>query len=421
MAPAESKVVTLPSPPNTKHKIHGRYLFISVFVIAALILAFALDLNHLPGHASRNGHPRISSIAVLPLQNLSHDPEQEYFSDGMTDELITEIAKVNRLRVISHTSVNRYRDTKLSLPEIASELGVEGVVEGTVMRSGNHVRITAQLIDARSDQHIWAESYDRDFKDVLDMQAEVARQIAAKVGITLTQGEQMNLASNHAIDPEAHEYLLKGDFYWNRLDCADFKKALNYYQQAVAKDPKYALAYDGEADSYFNLADWGCDSQAEMFPKAKVAALKAVELDPNLADAHTSLGELAFYYEWNWPKAEQEYQQAMQLDPNAAHDSYAIFLVAMGRTEQGLSEMKKAHQIDPTSEMENVTSTYVFYLAHRYDEAIEQAQRTLELYPSSHSIYYWLGQSYERKGMNEQAVDAYLKSDDGFGPDWHEA
>ena len=420
--PPEPKVVIIPSLPEQKRKVQPRHVLIFVPIIATIVLMFALDLNHLPGHAAggKNGQ-QISSIAVLPLQNLSHDPEQEYFSDGMTDELITEIAKIGKLRIISHTSVNRYRNTQLSLPEIAQELGVDGVVEGTVMRSGNHVRITAQLINAHTDQHVWAESYERDFKDVLDMQADVARQIAAEVGINLTPGEQMSLASNRAIDPEAHEDLLKGDFYWNRLNCADFKKALDYYQRAVAKDPNYALAYNGEADSYFNLADWACGSQAEMFPKAEAAALKAVQLDPNLADAHASLGELAFYYEWNWPKAEQEYQRAMQLDPNAAHDSYAIFLIAMGRTEQGIAEMKKAHQIDPTSEMANVTSTYVFYLAHRYDDAIEQANKTLELYPNSHSIYYWLGQSYERKGMYDQAVQSYWKSDTGFGPPWLEA
>jgi TolB-like protein/DNA-binding winged helix-turn-helix (wHTH) protein len=196
-APVEFKVITIPPSPEHKHKVEIRHVLTLAPVIAAIVLMFALDLNHLPNHA-RGGenHRQISSIAVLPLQNLSHDPEQQYFSDGMTDELITEIAKVNELRVISRTSVNRYRDTSLSVPEIADELGVDGVVEGTVMRSGDHVRITAQLIDARSDQHVWAESYDRDFKDALDMQADVARRIAAEVGSTLKPKVGMNLVSN---------------------------------------------------------------------------------------------------------------------------------------------------------------------------------------------------------------------------------
>jgi TolB-like protein/DNA-binding winged helix-turn-helix (wHTH) protein/Tfp pilus assembly protein PilF len=415
-----AKVVTIPVTARHR-KIQPRYLFISAIIIVAIALMLALDLNHLPDHASaeQNRQP-ISSLAVLPLRNLSLDPEQQYFSDGLTDELITEISKIGKLRVLSHTSVNRYKDTKLSLPEIAHELGVDGVVEGTIMRSGNRVRITAQLIDARTDQHLWAESYERDFKDVLDLQADVARQISAQVGVSLTPGEQMSLANTRAVDPEAHENLLKGDFYWNRLNCIDFKKALQYYQLAIVKDPNYAQAYSAEAQAYFNLADWACASQSEMFPKAEAAALKAVQLDPNSPNAHEALGELAFYYEWNWPKAEREYQRAIQLDPNSARDSYAIFLMAMGKTEQGLTEMKKSHQLDPTSEMENVTSTYVFYLAHRYDEAIAQAKKTLQLYPNSHSIYYWLGQCYERKGMNDKAVESYWKSDSGSGGLWVE-
>lgn len=352
----------------------------------------------------------IRSIAVLPLVNASSDPNQEYFSNGMTSELITDLARFSKLKVISHTSVNRYKETKHLLPEIARELGVDAIVEGTVVRSGDRVRITAQLIDARTDRHLWAESYERDFRDILSLQAEVAQQIATEVGIHLTASEQARLASNRVVDPAAHEAYLKGAFHWRRLTCAGYSKALEYFEESMAKDPTFAAAYSGAADAHFNLADWGCLPQEQAFPKAKAAALKAVELDPGSAHGHAVLADVAFYREWNWPKAEKEYKQAIDLDNNDAeiHAAYAVFLTATERQEQGLREMTQAQAADPVSELTNVMSAYLFYLDHQYDKAIAQAKKTLELYPRSGSAYYWLGQSYEKKGMDKQAVSAYL-------------
>jgi TolB-like protein len=344
--------------------------------------------------------------------NLSADAEQEYFSDGMTDELITELAKFGKLRVISHTSVERYKQTKQPLPEIARELGVDAVVEGRVMRSGDRVRITAQLIDGRSDRHLWAESYERDLRDVLSLQADVAHRIASEIGISLTADDQTRLVRTRAVNPAVHEAYLRGNFYWNRLNCDGFKKALPYFQQAVAQDPNFAPAYVGLAESYFALGDWGCWPQDEALPKSKAAAMRAAELDQNLGAAHAWLGKIAFFYEWEWAKAEKELKQAIALDPNyvAAHVVYAVFLVTMGRREQGFAELNRAHELDPTSELTNMVSVHVFYLARQYDQAIEEGRTNIELYPGSWGTYFWLGASYEGKGMYEQASAAYLKA-----------
>src|SRR6266480_276235 len=388
--------------------------------VAALLLWFGS--GKLRGRIfARSRSLEIHSVAVLPLENLSKDPEQEYFSDGMTDELITELAKVGRLRVISHTSVQRYKETKRPLPEIARELSVDAVVEGTVMRSGDRVRITAQLIDARSDRHLWAESYERDLREVLTLQDEVAQRIATQVGINLTAGDQTRMVSTRVVDSGAHEAYLKGNFYWNRSNCEGSKRALEYFQQAVDKDPNFAPAYLGLAETYFTLGDWGCWPQHEAFAKARPAALRAIELDHNLGAAHAWLGMLAFSYEWEWQNAENEFKQAIELDPNYsfAHLAYAVFLVTVGKPEQGFAEMRRAYELDPTSELTNMVSVHVFYLARQYDPAIKQAKIAIELNPGSWGAYYWLGASYERKGMYEQASAAYVKSKalDGLGPE----
>ena len=361
----------------------------------------------------------IQSLAVLPLHNLSNDTEQEYFSDGMTDELITEISKFARLRVISHSSVERYKERKRPLAEIAGELGVDAVVEGTVMRSGNRVRITARLIDARSDRNLWGQSYERDLRDLLTLQNEVARQIATAVGINLTAGERARLASSREVNPDAHEAYLRGIFYWRQLSCDGFKKGLAYFEQSAAKDPHYASAHLGIGQSHSIMVDWGCTPQPayEALRQSKAAVLKAIELDPNLGGAHLWLGMHAYYYEWDWPKAEAEFKQAIELDPNnpGAHVVYGHFLVAMGRREQGLVGMRRALALDPTSLPTNYSATYVLYLARQYDEAIDQGKKTIELYPSMPAAYIWLAPPYEMKGMGDESIAMRLKSETTWG------
>jgi TolB-like protein/DNA-binding winged helix-turn-helix (wHTH) protein/tetratricopeptide (TPR) repeat protein len=405
----DQSAVTVPDPVRHRWSVTR-----TAVTASATILVVASVLILIPQLRKFRANPAVAihSIAVLPLVNLSSDPSQEYFSDGMTDELITDLAKFGELKVISHTSVERYKETKRPLPEIARELRVDAVVEGRVMRSGDRVRIRAQLFDARTDQHLCAESYERDVRDILTLQDEVAQRIATQVGIKLTAGEQARLTSTRFVNPVAHEAYLKGNFYLNRLSCEGFKKALEYFQQAAAQDANFAPAYVGMAQSYFTLADWGCRPQDEAIRKSKAAALKAIELDHNLGAAHAWLGKLVYVYEWDWPKAENEFKQADELDPNyvATHLAYAVFLVATGKREQGFAEMRRAHELDPTSGQSNLVDTYVLYLTGQYDQAIEQARRTIELYPESSFAYFWPGASYERKGMDEQASAAYLKS-----------
>ena len=406
--PAHSQASPVAEGVFSSRKRIPVYVAASTLVVVLVVIATLSSGRRWFGVAK---HERIRSLAVLPLHNLSGDPQQEYFSDGMTDELITDLAKVSGLRVTSHTSVERYKELKRPLPEIGRELGVDAIVEGSIMRSTDRVRITAQLIDAHSDQHVWAESYERDARDVLGLQGEVAQEIASRIGIKLTAGEQTSLAGKREVDPAAHESYLKGSFYFNRLNCGDFETALKYYQEAVAKDPTFAPAYSGISETYFYLADWRCWPQAT-FAKVEPAALKAVELDPNYGEAHASVAELAFSHYWNWAQAGEEFSKALQLDPNNAGilSSYAIYLISTGRQEAALSEMLKALQRDPVSENTRLTYIYVLYLAHEYDSALAQAKEALDMFPDSLAVYYWVAQCYEKKKMPDAAIAAYLKS-----------
>ena len=405
-------VVVHPYKPTAQRGLR-RYgvALLAIAVIAAMV---GLGVRLRRSTASASAH-HLKSVAVLPLTNLSNDSDQEFFSDGVTDELITELAKVPNLRVISHTSVQRYKGTRLSMREIAMELHADAVIEGSVIRSGDRVRITAQLIDANTDQHLWAEKYDRDFRDILTLQSEVAQQIAAQIGVSLSDSERARLRRTAIVDPAAHEAYLRGRFYLDKLGCRGFNRALEYYQLAATKDPSFTNALVGISDTYYHLGDWGCSPQAEAFAKSRAAALKVIELDPTVAAAHAQLANLDFTSEWNWPKAENEYSEAIRLDPNDAetHSSYAIFLAAMGRRDQAIAEIEKAHEIDPVSEVTNMLDTYVLYLAHQYDPAIAQGTKTLELYPNSGATDYWMGQIYEAKGMARDAFTSYIKTNTG--------
>ena len=352
---------------------------------------------------------RIESIAVLPLENLSGDPEQEYFADGMTEALIADLAKVGSIKVISRTSVMQYKGVKKPLPEIARELGVDAVVEGSVMRSGDRVRITAQLIDAATDQHLWTESYERDLRDILALQSEVARAIAKEIKITLTPQEEALLASARPVDPEAHEAYLRGRYSWNK---EDVKTAVDYFERAIDQDPDYAIAYAGLADAYAILGLWGITPPAEAIPKARAAVQKALELDDTLAEAHTPLGLIKFYFDWEWSAAQAEFRRALELNPSyaLAHDFYAVYLAAVGRLDEALAEIKRAKELDPLSLRMDVALAFQFRLSRQYDRSIEEAQKVLEMDPS-----YWLAQlnlatTYRAKGLDEEIVlEAYRK------------
>jgi TolB-like protein len=357
--------------------------------------------------------PKIESIAVLPLANLSGDPEQEYFADGMTEELITNLGKISALRVISRTSVMRYKKTEKPLPQIARELGVDGIVEGSVLRVGDRVRITAQLIQAEQERHLWAESYERDLRDVLALQSEVARAIANEIRLKLTPQEQTRLASARPVNPEAYRLCLLGRFHWNKRTEEGFKNAIDHFQRALEIDPGYAPAYAGLADSYICLSDRGFLPPKEAIPRGKAAAQKALEIDESLAEAHTSLALAYWEYDWDWPACEREYKRAIELNPNyaTAHQWYALYLSAMKRHAEALAEAQRAQQLDPLSPIISVgVALYGYFYTRQYDEAIRRLRDTLSLFPDFAVAYFSLGGAYVASGTYQEAIVAYQKA-----------
>lgn len=361
--------------------------------------------------APRRG--RIRSLAVLPLENLSEDPAQEYFVDGMTEALITDLAKIGALRVISRTSAMRYKDTDKCVPEIARELNVDAVVEGSVLRAGDRVRITAQLIDAARDEHLWAESYERDLRDILTLQSQVAQAIAGEIRVKLSPQERTRLATARPVNPAAHEAYLKGRYHWSKWHAEGLKKAVEYSQQAIEKDPTYAPAYAGLAEAYVFLGYWGYLSPREVYPKAKVAALRALALDETLAEAHRALGAVRWYYDWDLAACEKEFQRALELNPNhaEAHIWYSVFLsVIKEEHEKSLAGAKCARELDPFSSFVNVVSAWIFYWARQYERAIEQARNTLELDPQARQAYRVLGTTFVAQQAFPEAIDALQKA-----------
>ena len=351
--------------------------------------------------------PPIQSLAVLPLTNLSGDPDQEYFSDGLTDTLITDLAQMGSVKVISRTSIMRYKKTDKSLPEIARELNVGGIIEGTVQRSGDRVRITAQLIEGATDKHLWAKSYERAVKDVLALQDEVARDVANEIKVKLTPQEQARLTRARPVNPEAHELYLRGRFHWNKRSPEGVRKSIEYFEQAIEKDPDNALAYSALADSYNVISSYNLLAPNEAFPKAKEAATKAVQLDDSLAEAHTSLAVVKAAYEWEWSGAEREYKRAIELNPGyaTAHYWYAFsVLTRLGRFEEAIAEMNRALEFDPFSLIINTNLGWIFYYAHRYDDALEQCRKVLDLDSNFASAHLRMVQAYEQKGMFDDAI-----------------
>src|SRR3989475_1188337 len=354
------------------------------------------------------------SLAVLPLDNLSGDASQDYFADGMTDELITDLAQIRALRVISRTSVMAYKHARKPLPEIARELNVDAVVEGTVLRSGEQVRITAQLIQAPADKHLWAESYEGNLCDTLALQKKVASAIAEQIRIELTPQEQAVLKKANVVNPEGYESYLKGRFFWNKRTADGLKVALAYFNQAIEEDPKYAQAYAGLADTYALLGDWqyAVMPPKEALPKAKAAAIKALELDSALGEAHNSLAFCLDIFEWDLYSAGKEFQRAIELNPNyaTAHHWYAWHLSVMGRYDEAIAEMKKAENLDPLSLIIKADLAELLVIAHSYDESIRQSRKTIEMDPNFPLAHNQLGLAYLQKHMHDEAVAELQKA-----------
>ena len=350
----------------------------------------------------------IRSLAVLPLENFSGDSSQDYFADGMTDELITELAQLRALRVVSRTSVMIYKGTRKSLPEIARELNVDAVVEGSVLRSGDQVRITAQLIQLPADKHLWAESYQGNVRDTLAVQNRVARAIAEEIRIEVSPRERAALTSAMEIDPEAYEAYLKGRYFWNKRTPEGLKTAVGYFNEAVAKDPNYAAAYSGLADAYALLGDWqyAVMPPKEAMPLALSAARKALELDDSLAEAHASLGFCLEGFNWDFAAADKEFQRAIELNPGyaTAHHWYAWHLSLIGQNREAIAEMKKAQSLDPVSPVVNADLAELLLISHLPDESIEQSRKTIEMNPGFASAHNQLALAYIQKQMFDEAI-----------------
>lgn len=405
-----------PVPPSHAPTIRRKVVKVAEIAGAAVVVLalFLIGLNVRKLRErllSRATPPRIESLAVLPLANLSKDPQQDYFADGMTEALITNLAKIRALRVISRTSVLQYKDVKKPLPEIAKELAVEAAIEGSVQRLGDRVRITVELIYAPKDRPLWTETYDRDLRDVLALQSEIAQAIAREIRIQLTPQEQAHLASGRPVNTQALEAYLKGRFFWNKRTEEGFQRALDYFQEAIKVDPAYAQAYSGSSDTYTLLQDYDLLPAEEAYPRAKAAALKALELDETLAEAHTSLAAVLQDYDWDWLAAEREYKRAIELNPNyeTAHQWYGILLSSLGRHEEALAQVKRARELAPTSLRINTDMGWVLYEARLYDEAIAKAQGTLELDPDFAPAHSLLGWAFLRKSRYKEAIPEFQK------------
>jgi len=353
------------------------------------------------------GERPIQSIVVLPLVNYSKDPEQEYFVDGITEALITSLAKIHSLRVISRSSAMHYKTTCKSIPEIAQELNVDAVVEGTVTLEDKRVRITAQLIHATTDTHIWAENYDRDFKDILSLQSEVAQTIAREIKIKLSKNEKKQLTDIRSVNAESYDAYLKGRFHWYKLSPQNFQKALDYFSLALEKDPECALAYAGAAMVWFARVYWGISPPNETMPKAKTLVLRAMEMDDALEEAHDVLARILYFYEWDWEGAEREFRHAIQINPNKAdvHLFYSAFLRSMGRGDQANSEAEIGLELDPLNSFSQCYYVGQLLYLRQYDEAILQLKKILDMESDFPFVYRYLWICYHQQHMYDEAIE----------------
>jgi TolB-like protein/DNA-binding winged helix-turn-helix (wHTH) protein/Flp pilus assembly protein TadD len=376
-----------------------------------LVLAIALASIFYPW---RHAEATVHSLAVLPLENLSGDASQEYLADGMTEELITDLGQINALRVISRTSVMTYKNARKPLAQVARELNVQAVVEGSVLRSGDHVRITAQLIRVPADRHMWAQSYEGDLRDMLALESRVARDIADQIRATLERNEQAELDRSAAVNPEAYEAYLKGRYFWNKRTADGLKTAIKYFHHAIEIDPTYAKAYSGMADAYALSGDWeyGVLSPQEAFAHASAAAKEALALDDSLGEAHTSLAFALDLYAWGWDAAGAQYRQAIALSPGyaTAHLWYAWHLIVLGRTGEGIAELRKAQSLDPLSLIISADLADALCIAHQYDESIQQSKNALELDPNFAVAHYELGQAFAQTHLYDEAIAEFQRA-----------
>jgi len=361
-----------------------------------------------------------NSIAVLPFADLSPQKDQEYFCDGIAEELINALTKIKDLRVVARTSSFSFKDKQIDIRQIGKKLNVETLLEGSLRKAGNRLRITAQLISVEDGYHIWSERYDRDMDDVFAIQDDVTLAIVDNLKIKLLKGEMEELVKRHTEDLDAYNLYLKGRYFWNKRTGEGLKRAIEYFEQAIEKDPNYALAYAGMADSYYMLTYYSSSPPKEGFSKAKKAAEKALETNENLAEAHASLGLAKIESTRDWEGAKKEFNRALELNPNYAyaHLWYAWYFLWLGRFDEAIEEMKRAHELDPLSLVINSDLGLAFYFARQYNQAIEQFRRTLEIEPDYIYIHLYLGWAYFQKSMYEEALEEFLKEKE-LSKDWN--
>jgi TolB-like protein/Flp pilus assembly protein TadD len=385
------------------------------FVAAVLVLAVIAAAAGSYIFSYRSGSKPIleKSIAVLPFENLSRDPDNAYFAEGVQDEILTRLAKIADLKVISHTSTQRFRSSPGDLPQIAKQLGVANILEGSVQKAADQVRVNVQLINAESDAHLWAESFDRKLTDIFAVESDIAKTVAETLQAKLTGSEKTAIAKRPTANPEAYELYLKGRFFWNKRTGEDLRKSIEYFNQALGKDPGYALAYAGLADSYSLLEAYGAAAPADSFPQAKAAAKKALELDDTLAEAHTSLAYVLENYDFDFEQSVKEYERAIQLNSNYAnaHHWYANGpLSALGQFDRAIAEAKRAVELDPLSLVINADLGRDYFAARRYDEAITQLRKTIEMDPRFYYAHTAMGRVWQLKGQLDEAIVEYRKA-----------
>lgn len=402
VARAESPAALYPDPSRRRHLI----LLGGLAAIAVVAAGVAANVANLRDRI-RGGKPSnaIHSLIVLPLKNLSGDSEQDFFADGMTDALSAHLAGVSALRVISQTSSLHYKGTRKAVSEIAREVEVDAVVEGSVLRSGDRIRINVQLIQAAPEKRRWGQTYERNVRDVLTLQSEVARAIVDEIRVELTPREKARLSTQRA-SPEAHMEYAKGRFYWNKRTEDGLRKAVEFFQRATERDPGYAMAYVGLADSWVPRAWYAYLRPRDAFPQAKEAVSKALKLDPGLAEAHTTLAFITLYHDWDWAAAEREFLRAIELGPNYAnaHHWYAEYLSLLGHHDAAIRESERARELDPLSSIINTWVGSRYFFARRYDMAVEQYRNVIEMDPGFVPVHLTMGQAYEQKKMFQEAI-----------------
>jgi TolB-like protein/Tfp pilus assembly protein PilF len=406
---------TADAMPAAKGQKKQAWIYV-VAIGAAISIALFFLGRYTAGNKTAAAAPNdipSKSIAVLPFDSLSEDKSNAYFAEGVQDEILTRLAKVADLKVISRTSTQRFKSAPSDLRDIAKQLGVMNILEGSVQKANDQVRVNVQLINAMNDAHLWAEIYDRKLTDIFATESDIAKTIAETLQAKLTGSEKTAMSKKPTANPEAYELYLKGRFFWNKRTGADLRKAIDYFNQAIAKDPNYAVAYSGLADSYLLLPPYGAAAPKDSIPQAKAAVKKALELDDTLAEAHASSGRILSGFDFDSMKAITEFERALQLNPNYAtahHWFGAGPLLALGRFDESIVEAKRSIELDPLSMINNADFGNDYYYARRYDEAIAQLRKTIEIEPRFYLAHYYLGQALQSKGQLPEAIAEYRKA-----------